>query len=80
MTETATQQKNSHRKKAIPRCSNYWRVNRSKAPHADKHAGNGDSYEFFNMLTSPELLDQVEVLLPHHRERLSLNTLRFLAT
>jgi len=34
------------------------------------HAGNSDSYEFFNMLTSPELLDQVEVLLPDHRERL----------
>ena len=33
-------------------------------------AGNSDSYEFFNMLTSPELLDQVEVLLPDHRERL----------
>jgi len=31
---------------------------------------NSDSYEFFNMLTSPELLDQVEVLLPDHRERL----------
>jgi len=33
-------------------------------------ASNSDSYEFFNMLTSPELLDQVEVLLPDHRERL----------
>jgi hypothetical protein len=31
---------------------------------------DSDSYEFFNMLTSPELLDQVEVLLPDHRERL----------
>jgi hypothetical protein len=35
-----------------------------------KSASNSDSYEFFNMLTSPELLDQVEVLLPDHRERL----------
>jgi hypothetical protein len=26
------------REKAIPRCSNYWRVNRSKAPHPDKTA------------------------------------------
>ncbi len=34
------------------------------------HASNNDSYEFFNMLTSPELLDQVEDLLPDHRERL----------
>lgn len=34
------------------------------------HVGNSDSYDFFNMLTSPELLDQVEVLLPDHRERL----------
>jgi hypothetical protein len=33
-------------------------------------ASNSDSYDFFNMLTSPELLDQVEVLLPDHRERL----------
>ena len=33
-------------------------------------ANNSDSYEFFNLLTSPELLDQVEVLLPDHRERL----------
>ena len=34
------------------------------------HASHSDSYQFFNMLTSPELLDQVEVLLPDHRERL----------
>ena len=33
-------------------------------------ASNSDSYDFFNMLTSPELLDQVEDLLPDHRERL----------
>ena len=33
-------------------------------------ASNSDSYEFFDMLTSPELLDQVEDLLPEHRERL----------
>jgi hypothetical protein len=38
--------------------------------HIRNHAGNSDSYEFFNMLTSPELLDQVENLLPDHRERL----------
>ena len=33
-------------------------------------ATNIDSYDFFNVLTGPELLDQVEVLLPGHRERL----------
>jgi hypothetical protein len=33
-------------------------------------ASNSDSYDFFNMLTSPELLDQLESLLPDHRERL----------
>ena len=35
-----------------------------------QHAANSDSYEFFNLLTGPELLDQVESLLPGHRERL----------
>ena len=34
------------------------------------HAGNSDPYTFFNLLTSPELLDEVEALLPAHRERL----------
>ncbi len=34
------------------------------------HAANSDCYEFFNLLTSPELLEQVESLLPEHRERL----------
>ena len=34
------------------------------------HAANSDSYEFFNLLTGPEFLDQVESLLPDHRERL----------
>lgn len=31
---------------------------------------NSDAYEFFNLLTSSELLDQVEAQLPEHRERL----------
>jgi IS4 transposase len=36
-----------------------------------KHfAKNTDSYKFFNLLTSPELLSTVEELLPEHRERL----------
>jgi hypothetical protein len=31
---------------------------------------NADAYGFFNLLTGPELLDEVESLLPEHRERL----------
>lgn len=34
------------------------------------HAHNSDAYAFFNLLTSAELLDEVESLLPAHRERL----------
>ena len=34
------------------------------------HVKSSDSYTFFNQLTSPELLDEVESLLPKHRERL----------
>jgi len=34
------------------------------------HAEASDSYAFFNLLTGPEFLDQVELLLPEHRERL----------
>ena len=33
------------------------------------HARNSDAYAFFNLLTGPELFDQVESLLPPHRER-----------
>jgi hypothetical protein len=35
-----------------------------------EHARDSDAYAFFNLLTGPELLDQVESLLPQHRERL----------
>jgi hypothetical protein len=35
-----------------------------------RRAENADAYAFFNLLTSPALLDQVESLLPEHRERL----------
>lgn len=28
------------------------------------------TYSFFNLLTSPQLLDVIEEQLPHHRERL----------
>ena len=34
------------------------------------HARNHDAYAWFNVLTSPEMFDQVESLLPWHRERL----------
>lgn len=34
------------------------------------HAAGSDSYAFFNLLTAPEFLDQVELSLPGHRERL----------
>ena len=33
-------------------------------------AANSDSYAFFNLLTAPTFLDEVEALLPAHRERL----------
>lgn len=35
-----------------------------------QHLVNTDAYNFFNILTGPELLDEVEGLLPEHRERL----------
>ncbi|MCR4301678.1 MAG: IS4 family transposase [Sulfuricaulis sp.] len=35
-----------------------------------RRAANSDAYAFFNLLTSPELLTEVESLLPEHRERL----------
>ena len=34
------------------------------------HAHSSDAYAFFNLLTSEQLLDKVESLLPEHRERL----------
>jgi len=38
--------------------------------HIKIHAKNSDTYAFFDLLTGPEFLDQVESLLPEHRERL----------
>ena len=35
-----------------------------------RHARNNDTYAWFNVLTGPEMFDQVESLLPRHRERL----------
>jgi hypothetical protein len=34
------------------------------------HANHSDGLTFFNVLTSSELLEEVESLLPEHRERL----------
>jgi hypothetical protein len=49
-------------------------TNRRACAHQQRrtrgHAASSDSYEFFNVLTGPELLEQVESLLPEHRERL----------
>lgn len=40
-------------------------------PQRVRHcAGNSDSYAMFNLLTGPQLFEQVEALLPDHRERL----------
>src|ERR1700704_5326713 len=35
-----------------------------------RDARNNDAYAWFNVLTGPEMFDQVESLLPRHRERL----------
>jgi hypothetical protein len=35
-----------------------------------RKARSTNAAEFFNVLTSPELLDMTEALLPEHRERL----------
>ena len=43
---------------------------RARQQRIGKHASNSDAYSFFNLLTGPELLGQVESLLPRHRERL----------
>ena len=43
---------------------------RRQQQRIQKNAKNSDSYRFFNLLTSPELLSTVEELLPDHRERL----------
>ena len=38
--------------------------------HIKTLVARSDSYTFFNLLTAPAFLDQVEALLPAHRERL----------
>ena len=39
-------------------------------PRVREYAAKSDAYRFFNLLTSPQLFDRVESLLPEHRERL----------
>ena len=51
-----------------PKPSAYARQQQQR--RVSKHARNSDAYAFFNLLTGPELFDQVEALLPQHRERL----------
>ncbi len=46
------------------------KFSRYQQQRIQKYAKNSDSYQFFNLLTSPELLSTVEELLPKHRERL----------
>jgi hypothetical protein len=43
------------------------RVQQQRLVRSQVH--NSDAYAFFNLLTGPELLDQVESVLPDHRER-----------
>jgi len=43
---------------------------RLQAQRIQRHVSNSDAYSFFNLLTGPEMLDQIESLLPEHRERL----------
>jgi len=46
------------------------RVRTQQQNRIRRHADQSDAYAFFNLLTSPELLNQVDSLLPEHRERL----------
>ena len=42
----------------------------SKQHRVQHYAAANDAFDFFNMLTSPDLLDTLEASLPEHRERL----------
>jgi len=42
----------------------------SKQHRVQHYAAASDAFDFFNMLTSPDLLDTLETSLPEHRERL----------
>lgn len=43
---------------------------KSQQKQVADHVRATDCYGFFNLLTSPEILDVVEAQLPEHRERL----------
>ena len=48
-------------------------INRSALSHQHRiqhYAATNDAFDFFNRLTSPDLLDTLEAALPNHRERL----------
>ena len=45
-------------------------ANRHQQHRINVYRSNNDSYDYFNLLTSDALFDQVEALLPEHRERL----------
>ena len=45
------------------------RQSRQRQRRIAKHAEGVDANHFFNLLTSPQLLDAVEAQLPAHRER-----------
>src|ERR1035437_7718415 len=42
----------------------------SQQQRVQRYADTSDAFCFFNQLTSPELFDALEALLPEHRERL----------
>jgi len=46
------------------------RMRKLQQSRVRRTAADSDSYAFFNLLTAPAFLDQVEALLPEHRERL----------
>jgi hypothetical protein len=61
-------QQTSTEQPALMRPSQRVRIHQQK--RVGTHAAISDSYAFFNPLTGPECPDQVESLLPEHRERL----------
>ena len=46
------------------------RAYKHQQKRVNRHATSSDSYAFFNLLTGPALLEQIESLMPEHRERL----------
>jgi len=46
------------------------RSTRYQQKRVNHHATHSDSYQFFNLLTTPAFFDHLEAHLPTHRERL----------